>query len=240
MRATSPSKATASLATCTRSRWWAPTGRSTSCASRASIRRRSSPRCSTTTRAAASRSRRCWTTRSRSSSTCPTPTCCSRGSCPSEGVAELTDFMPVEEVGYVHNLVRRAKTVRGEINFRMVCDPRFDYGRAEHRVEQRPGEVIFESQGAGPHGAPARARPSPSASRTAPPSPSSRCAPGEKAPFVLELATPGEPSPSTAAGLRADGLQGHRRLLAPLDRPLAATTGAGARWSTARRWCSSC
>src|SRR5207245_5614423 len=44
------------------------------------------------------------------------------------GVAEVSDFMPVEDAGVAHNLVRRAKTVRGEVRFGMRCDPRFDYG----------------------------------------------------------------------------------------------------------------
>jgi len=56
-----------------------------------------------------------------------------------EGVAEISDFMPVEEAGHAHNLVRRAKTVRGEVRFRMVCEPRFDYARASHRIEQKEG-----------------------------------------------------------------------------------------------------
>jgi GH15 family glucan-1,4-alpha-glucosidase len=47
------------------------------------------------------------------------------------GVAEVSDFMPVEEAGLAHNLVRRAKTVRGEVRFQMRCDPRFDYARAD-------------------------------------------------------------------------------------------------------------
>jgi GH15 family glucan-1,4-alpha-glucosidase len=64
----------------------------------------------------------------------------------SDGVAEISDCMPVEEVEQAHNLVRRVKTVRGEIGFRMVCAPRFDYGRASHRVEQREGEVLFFSE----------------------------------------------------------------------------------------------
>jgi GH15 family glucan-1,4-alpha-glucosidase len=60
------------------------------------------------------------------------------------GVAEVSDFMPVEDAGVAHNLVRRAKTVRGEIRFAMRCDPRFDYARATHRAEQ-PGEreILF-------------------------------------------------------------------------------------------------
>ena len=62
----------------------------------------------------------------------------------SDGVAELSDFMPVEDAGQAHNLVRRVKTVRGEIRFRMHCDPRFDYARATHSVERRSDrEVIF-------------------------------------------------------------------------------------------------
>src|SRR5687768_15801472 len=37
------------------------------------------------------------------------------------GVAEVTDFMPVQELGHAHDLVRRAKTVRGDVRFRIVC-----------------------------------------------------------------------------------------------------------------------
>jgi len=114
-----------------------------------------------------------------------------------EGVAELSDFMPVEEVGYVHNLVRRAKTVRGEIKYRMVCDPRFDYGRSEKRVEQHPGEVIFESQG--PDRMAIRLRtPVPLRIENGAAVAEFTLRAGEKMPFVLELATTGEPSPSTA------------------------------------------
>ncbi len=65
-----------------------------------------------------------------------------------EGVAEISDFMPIRELGHAHDLVRRAKTIRGKVHYRMVCDPRFDYGRAEHRVEKRrKNEVIFISKG---------------------------------------------------------------------------------------------
>ena len=54
-----------------------------------------------------------------------------------DGVAELSDFMPVEDAGQAHNLVRRAKTVRGEVRFQMRCEPRFDYARATHTAERR-------------------------------------------------------------------------------------------------------
>src|SRR5688572_14434961 len=60
------------------------------------------------------------------------------------GVAEVSDFMPVEDAGQAHNLVRRAKTVRGEVRFEMRCDPRFDYARASHTAERRSdAEVLF-------------------------------------------------------------------------------------------------
>jgi len=60
------------------------------------------------------------------------------------GVAEVSDFMPVEDAGQAHNLVRRAKTVRGEVRFEMRCDPRFDYARAPHTAERRSDtEVLF-------------------------------------------------------------------------------------------------
>jgi GH15 family glucan-1,4-alpha-glucosidase len=61
-----------------------------------------------------------------------------------DGVAEVSDFMPVEDAGQAHNLVRRAKTVRGELRFEMRCEPRFDYARAVHTAELRGGtEVLF-------------------------------------------------------------------------------------------------
>ena len=53
------------------------------------------------------------------------------------GVAEVSDLMPVQDAGVAQCLVRRAKTVRGEISFGMRCDPRFDYARATHTVERR-------------------------------------------------------------------------------------------------------
>jgi GH15 family glucan-1,4-alpha-glucosidase len=62
-----------------------------------------------------------------------------------DGVAEISDCMPVEDTphGHAHNLIRRVQTIRGEIRFRMECTPRFDYGRASHSVEVLDGEVRF-------------------------------------------------------------------------------------------------
>lgn len=61
-----------------------------------------------------------------------------------DGVAEVSDFMPVEDAGIAHNLVRRAKSVRGEIRFNMRCEPRFNYGRSPHSVERHgEREAVF-------------------------------------------------------------------------------------------------
>jgi len=64
-----------------------------------------------------------------------------------DGVAEISDFMPITGLGHAHAIVRRAKAIRGDIRFQMSCAPRFDYGRAEHRVQKKKEEVLFISQG---------------------------------------------------------------------------------------------
>ncbi|MDT8435768.1 MAG: glycoside hydrolase family 15 protein [Gemmatimonadota bacterium] len=64
-----------------------------------------------------------------------------------DGVAEILDFMPVAEAGPAHRLIRQLRVVRGEIRFRVVCAPRFDYGRADHDVERADGHLRFRSRG---------------------------------------------------------------------------------------------
>jgi GH15 family glucan-1,4-alpha-glucosidase len=66
----------------------------------------------------------------------------------SDGVGELTDFMPVEELYPCKQLVRRVTTVRGKLTFRMHCRPRFDYARSVHTVQQvNAHELVFSSAG---------------------------------------------------------------------------------------------
>ena len=60
-----------------------------------------------------------------------------------DGVAAVSDFMTLPHLGHRQCLVRRVKVVRGEIRFRMVCAPKFDYGRAPHTVEGKSGEHLF-------------------------------------------------------------------------------------------------
>ena len=60
-----------------------------------------------------------------------------------DGIAEISDFMAMQHLGHRHNLVRRVKVIRGEIEFQMVCAPKFDYGRAHHKIERKEDRVIF-------------------------------------------------------------------------------------------------
>jgi GH15 family glucan-1,4-alpha-glucosidase len=64
-----------------------------------------------------------------------------------EGVAEVTDFMPVKSEEKNCVLVRSVVAPRGEIPLRMRCQPRFDYARAEHTVAGSAFEVTFTSHG---------------------------------------------------------------------------------------------
>jgi GH15 family glucan-1,4-alpha-glucosidase len=67
-----------------------------------------------------------------------------------EGVAEVSDFMPVAEVADCQRLVRRVKAVRHACRFRMVCAPRFDYGRQAHSATFEGDAVLFRPDGGGP------------------------------------------------------------------------------------------
>jgi GH15 family glucan-1,4-alpha-glucosidase len=60
-----------------------------------------------------------------------------------DGIASLSDFMAMQHLGHRHNLVRRIKVVRGEITFRVVCAPKFNYGRTTHTIERKRHEIIF-------------------------------------------------------------------------------------------------
>lgn len=65
-----------------------------------------------------------------------------------DGVAELSDYMPIEESKVIPNLVRRVKAVRGSISFEMVCRPAFNYARADHDLEVIDGnQALFTSRG---------------------------------------------------------------------------------------------
>jgi len=65
-----------------------------------------------------------------------------------EGVSEITDFMPVEELYSSKELIRRVTSVRGEVKYKMKCMPRFNYGRSTHTIELVTNkEALFASTG---------------------------------------------------------------------------------------------
>jgi GH15 family glucan-1,4-alpha-glucosidase len=66
-----------------------------------------------------------------------------------DGVGEVTDFMPIAGARATdrHRLVRQLRTVRGEMRFEADIRPRFDYGRAQHRLEVTDDGFVFRSEG---------------------------------------------------------------------------------------------
>lgn len=61
-----------------------------------------------------------------------------------EGVAELTDYMPIATKGEQPNeIIRMVHVVRGNVKFVMRCQPRFNYARSAHRVELSEHCAIF-------------------------------------------------------------------------------------------------
>jgi hypothetical protein len=53
-----------------------------------------------------------------------------------EGVAELMDYMPIEEDGEQPNeIVRTVSVIRGNLAFEMLCQPRFNYAAGEHTLQ---------------------------------------------------------------------------------------------------------
>ena len=53
-----------------------------------------------------------------------------------EGVAELTDYMPIGNDGEQPNeIIRTLAVIRGEVDFKVRCRPRFNYARCGHTVK---------------------------------------------------------------------------------------------------------
>jgi GH15 family glucan-1,4-alpha-glucosidase len=64
------------------------------------------------------------------------------------GVAEQQAFMPIARTGkerHRHRLIRRIVCVRGVLRFRLVLEPRFNYGRDSHVTHQHEHGIVFES-----------------------------------------------------------------------------------------------
>jgi GH15 family glucan-1,4-alpha-glucosidase len=66
-----------------------------------------------------------------------------------DGVGEVHDFMPVAGGAATdrHRLVRNIRVVRGVMRFAIEIQPRFDYGRAPHKVDITEHGAVFASAG---------------------------------------------------------------------------------------------
>ena len=64
-----------------------------------------------------------------------------------DGVAEITDFMPVtgEWPTERHRLIRTVRMIRGSMRFKVECRPRFDYGRQRHALDTRHDGYVFHT-----------------------------------------------------------------------------------------------
>ena len=61
-----------------------------------------------------------------------------------QGVAELTDYMPIDSDGKQPNeIIRTVTVIRGEVDFKMRCQPKFDYARCGHAVSIEDKYAIF-------------------------------------------------------------------------------------------------
>ncbi|WP_031526509.1 glycoside hydrolase family 15 protein [Dyadobacter crusticola] len=67
-----------------------------------------------------------------------------------DGIVEVTDYMPINEDAADNStaIVRQIKTVRGNIKFRVRCQPAFDYAQSTHSCELRDNAVYFNPDNA--------------------------------------------------------------------------------------------
>ncbi len=65
-----------------------------------------------------------------------------------EGIAEVTDFMPVVPDDGADQIVRKVTAIHGEITFHIKCFPRFDYARTAHTTEDLEASraILFQPQ----------------------------------------------------------------------------------------------
>jgi GH15 family glucan-1,4-alpha-glucosidase len=66
------------------------------------------------------------------------------------GVGELIDFMPIHNPTQVtdnHKVVRGVRCLRGQMPFRLECEPRFDFARQGHKLSLTSEGAVFETNG---------------------------------------------------------------------------------------------
>lgn len=69
-----------------------------------------------------------------------------------DGIAEVTDFMPVglADDHFAHGaIIRKVSSIRGNNHIRLQCSPAFDYGRQDHHVEYSEAGVWLRAGASG-------------------------------------------------------------------------------------------
>lgn len=64
----------------------------------------------------------------------------------SKGIAEITDFMPPIQVAQKLILIRELRAIKGELNFRIILNPRFDYGKYGFNLEKKDESIVVTSK----------------------------------------------------------------------------------------------
>jgi len=63
-----------------------------------------------------------------------------------EGIAEITDYMPITSEESNCAIVRKVKTIRGNISYKMRCSPRFNYADGKHDIKKEDDCFIFRPE----------------------------------------------------------------------------------------------
>ena len=63
-----------------------------------------------------------------------------------QGMAELTDFMPIDHLDDCSTIVRSIRSIRGEMEFELKCSPRFNYGENLPNIKIHNQRCEFEYQ----------------------------------------------------------------------------------------------
>jgi GH15 family glucan-1,4-alpha-glucosidase len=60
-----------------------------------------------------------------------------------EGIAEIIDYMPVGPDAAKPAIVRRVTSIRGNIRYKMLCSPRFNYANGKHSIKKSGRAFLF-------------------------------------------------------------------------------------------------
>lgn len=114
-----------------------------------------------------------------------------------DGIAEISDFMWIRTDGTPgKRLIRRAKSVQGELTYRMTFEPRFGYAKTGHRVEETSDGLIFAPDDQGQPAIRLRSADVPVALHNGDAIAEFQLAAGQTASFILEEIEEGQASPA--------------------------------------------